>query len=343
MDKIVPDSLAERRGVILTIVVLLLGLIILGTLGFIVIEGWPLLDALYMVVITLATVGYREVHPLSPAGTVFTILLIVFGIAILLYVVRLFGEYIIEDKLAESLKFTKMERAIAALKNHFVVVGFGRVGRQAARELAEEGVDFMVLEKEESVANEAREQGYLTSMGDATDEISLKKVALPSARGLVVATGRDSENVLIIITARALNPDVFIVARANKEGGTAKMTRVGANRVVSPYQIGGFRMATMVLRPAVADFLDDVLDASKAELEIVDSKVQRGSPLVSSALSTYLANRKTGVSVLAIHKAGGKAVINPLGDTVLEEGDRLIIMGTEEKIKQVEHLFSSKR
>jgi len=334
-------SLAERHGVILTILLLLLSLVALGTIGFMVIEGWPFLDALYMVVITLATVGYREVHPLSPAGTIFTILLIVFGIAILLYVIRLFSEYIIEDKLSETLKFTKMEKTIASLKNHFIVAGFGRVGRQAAQELVQEGADFVVLEKDGDVAQEARDLGYLVLTGDATDEALLKKAAIPHARGLIVATGRDSDNVLIVITARVLNPDIFIVARANREGGVERMTRVGANRVVSPYHIGGFRMATMVLRPAVADFLDDVVDASKTELEIVDLKIQRGSPLIGSTLSANLANRKTGISVLAIHKAEGRAIINPLGDTPLEEGDRLIVMGTENQIKQVEKFFKT--
>jgi len=324
------------------LVFLVSALVIAGILGYMFIEGWSILDALYMVVITLATVGFKEVHPLSPAGEVFTILLIVFGLITVYYVVRLLGEYLIEDKLEEHLKSKKMEKSLKALSGHYVICGFGRVGSQVAHELTKEPAEFVVVEREHTIVAECEQEGFLCVAGDTTDEAVLKRAGVMNAKGLIVCLGRDSDTVLTIITARSLNNDLFIVARANRDNTAAKLLQVGANRVVSPHQIGGFRMASFALNPEVADFLDDVQDLGNREVQIDDVIVANTSLAAGHSIATKLSNRTYGVSILAIHKPDGHAIINPIGDTVVEAGDRLILLGTKEKLSAVVKLLGAR-
>lgn len=318
---------------------LVVGLVVLGTAGYMIIEGWSLLDSIYMVVITLATVGYREVHTLSPAGTIFTILLIVFGIVTLYYVIRVFGEYILASRFDEDFKNRKMHNKIQNLKDHYIVCGFGRVGEKIVEELAKEGAEFVVIEIDPEIVSDSRAKGLMCLTGDATNEEVLLEAGLMNAKGLIAALGRDSDNVLTVITARTLNSNLFIVSRANTDTAVAKLIRVGANRAVSPYQISAFRMATFALRPGVADFVDSMMDMGKSEIQIADMTVGSSSPLVGQALDQYLANRKSGVSVLVVNRSDGQAVINPPSDTQVGAGDRLILMGTANNLSAIEKLF----
>ncbi|MBN2585337.1 potassium channel protein [Patescibacteria group bacterium] len=317
-----------------------IGLIAVGTVGYMVIEGWAFLDAIYMVVITLATVGYKEVNPLSPAGTVFTILLIVFGIVTLYYVIRVFGEYILASRLDPDYRNRQMQGKIQNLRDHYLVCGFGRVGEKVVEELTKENVPFVVIEIDPEVIEVCRLKGYLCVVGDATNEDVMLEAGIMSAKGLISTLGRDSDNVLTVITARTINSDLFIVARANTDTAVAKLIRVGANRAVSPYQISAFRMATFALRSGVADFVDSVLDPSSSEVQISDATVGSNSSLVGSSVEKYLANRKSGVTVLVIHRSDGNAIINPLGDTEIQEGDRLILMGTRPNLSNIEKLIN---
>ncbi|OGB74824.1 hypothetical protein A2810_01505 [candidate division Kazan bacterium RIFCSPHIGHO2_01_FULL_49_10] len=333
------DRVISKNSFVALLVVVL-SLIAIGTVGYMVIEGWVFLDALYMVVITLATVGYKEVHSLSPAGTVFTILLIVFGIVTLYYVVRVFGEYILASRLDPDYRNRQMQSKIQNLKAHYLVCGFGRVGEKVVEELVKENVQFVVIEIDPKVAETCRLKGHLCILGDATSEDALLEAGLMSAKGLISTLGRDSDNVLSVITARTINSDLFIVARANTDTAIAKLLRVGANRAVSPYQISAFRMATFALRSGVADFVDSVLDPLSSEVQIADVVVGSHSPLVGSPIEKYLANRKSGVTVLVVHRSDGNAIINPLGDTEIQAGDRLIIMGTRPNLQTIEKLVN---
>lgn len=334
------DDRIINKTTFVTLFAVVLGLIVIGVVGYMVIEGWAFLDALYMVVITLATVGFKEVHPLSSAGTVFTILLIVFGIATLYYVVRVFGEYILATRLDPDYRNRQMQSKIQNLKGHYLVGGFGRVGEKVVEELAKENVPFVIIEIDSEVANRCRVMGHLCLVGDATNEDVLLEAGVMNAKGFIFALGRDSDNVLAVITARTLNPDLFIVARANTDTAITKLLRVGANRAVSPYQISAFRMATFALRSGVADFVDSVLDPASSEVQIADVTVGSHSPLVGSPLERHLANRKSGVAVLVIHRSDGRAIINPLGDTEVQEGDRLILMGTRPNLNSIENLVN---
>lgn len=335
MDK--DQEVSQKHFALL--LMLVAGLVIIGVAGYMVIEKWNLLDALYMVVITLATVGYKEVHPLSAAGTIFTILLIVFGIITLYYVVRVVGEYILMSRFDEQYKLRKMKAQIQNLTNHYIVAGFGRVGSKIAAELMQENVPLVVVEKEAAAVEACRSQGFLCVMGDATSEAGLLEAGLMNAKGLIAALGRDSDNILVVITARTLNSGLFIVSKANHDDTVDKLVRVGANRAVSPYQISAFRMATFALHPGVADFVDNIFDLKNSEIQITDMTVGSASPLVGAPIEKYLANRKSGVSVLVINRQDGHAIINPLGDTIIQSGDRLIMMGIRTNLEAIEKII----
>lgn len=320
---------------------LIVSLLMIGTLGYMWIEGWGFLEALYMVIITVATVGFREVHPLSPAGMVFTMVLIVFGILTISYIVRLFSEYILELKLEERFN-NRMTNSIKHLQDHQVICGYGRVGQEVARELSAEEVPFVVIEKDPTLVVSCTADGYLCVEGDASDEEILQAAGILHAKGFISCLGDDSATVLAIITAKGLNTDLFIVARANNDINANKLMKIGANRVVSPHQIGGFRMAGFALNPTVADFLDDVQDLSNQEVQINDIIISNNSPMAGHTIADKLSNRTYGVTVLAIHKPNGEAIINPIGDTHMEAGDRLILLGTRERLSDVLKLLGTK-
>ena len=324
----------------LTMLVVTLGAI--GTVGYMVIEGWDFLDSLYMVVITLATVGFKEVHDLSPAGTIFTILLIVFGLFVLYQVLRVIGEYVIENKLEDVLTNRSMERTLKSISDHYIICGYGRVGKQIVQEFLSDNARFVILERRPELIAEAQAAGFLVVTGDSTEEEVLKRAGIANAKCLVVALGNDSDTVLTIVTAKSLNNDLFIVARANGDNTAAKLLRIGANRVVSPHQIGGFRMANFAINPTTADFLDDVQDLTNKEIQISDVLVSNQSSVAGFAISEKLSNRNIGITILAIHKPDGNAIINPVGDAMVEAGDRLILLGTKDKVAQAMSLITGK-
>ncbi|MDD5605914.1 MAG: potassium channel protein [Patescibacteria group bacterium] len=323
------------------LVLMIVALAGIGTLGYMFIEGWSFLDALYMVVITLATVGFKEVHTMSPAGTIFTILLIVFGIVTLYYVLRMLSEYVLENKLEERFKSKRMDKTIQNLSGHIIVCGFGRVGTQVVSELDKDTTPFVVVEQDEALVEKCEAGGHMCVKGDATSEDTLKRAGVMNARGIVICLGRDSDTIMAIITAKAMNSSIFVVARANQGAAASKLSQVGADRVVSPHQIGGFRMASFALSPEVADFIDDIQDLGNSEIQIDDVIVPQSSPVAGHTIAQKLSNKVYGATVLAINKPDGKAIINPIGDTLVEAGDRLILIGTKEKLTEVLKLLGA--
>lgn len=235
-----------RSRTYLTLAASVLGLLVVGTTGYMLIEGWGFLDAFYMVVITLATVGFREVHPLTSAGMIFTILLIVFGLSILLYVLRLFGEYIVEEKLVDFSLAGRARRLMNQLKNPIIIVGFGRVGKHAAWDLKKVQSEIVVIDKSEAACRAASGEGLVALLGDGGEEEILQRAGVERAKALLVAVGNDSDALLTTLTARGLNPQLLIVARSGDESSGRKLLKVGANHVVTPSQTGGWRMAALV-------------------------------------------------------------------------------------------------
>ncbi len=323
------------------LLLLILTLMVIGTTGFMVIEGWDLLTSFYVVVTIFSTLGFARPEIQSSAGTIFTIFLIIFGLITLYYVIRVISEYILANKLEEALKYKKMEKTIRNLSNHYIICGFGRVGHQVASELKKEHVEFVVIENNTPMVEECERMGYPCIAGDATNEDTLKRAGILDAKSLVVCLGEDSDAVMTVVTAHSMNKDLFIVARANAEGTDNKLLKIGANRVVSPHHIGGFRMASFALSPTVADFIDDIQDLSNREVRIDEIIVPPHSPAAGYPISEKLSNRIYSVTVLAINKQDGEVIINPTGDVVVEAGDRLILLGTQEKLEAMLNLLST--
>ncbi len=310
-----------RRGIIT-----LGGIIAAGTIGYMLIEGWATLDSLYMTITTITTVGYREVFPLSDSGRIFTIFLIVGGVGGGLFVLAAFIQYVIEGRLRTELWRRQMKGKIAKLKDHFILCGYGKVGEEIAHTFTEEGIPFVVIDSRPDNIAMAEEQGYLRLLGDATSDKFQMDAGIEQARGLVAAVGSDADNTYITLSARELRPDLFIEARASGKEAESKLKKAGADRVVSPNTIGARRMAMLALRPAVVDFIDTVIYRRGQELQMENIIVKSDSPLVDLTIEAIYKQVKT--IILAISKKSGKLLTNPPGDTTIEAGDRLIIMGT---------------
>lgn len=307
----------------------------IGVIGYKLIEGWTLLDSLYMTVITLATVGYREVHPLSTGGMVFTIVLIVIGVGTIFYALTTVVQYIIEGNLANILGRRRMKEKIAKLKGHIIVCGYGRVGREVARVFQEERIPFVVIDHNSEAIAKAAVDGYLHLVGNATNDDILKEAGILQARGLVAATGSDADNVFITLSARELRPDLFITARAGAPESEAKLKRAGADRTIYPHVLGGRRLAMLALRPLVVDFVDTALGSRGQELVLENIGVGPGSPVAGK---TVREGRSccSGAVILAVKKKGGVLLTSFSDDTQLELGDELVVVGNREQLRSLE-------
>ncbi len=304
--------------------VLLAFALVYGTVGYRVLEGFGLIDALYMTVTTLTTVGFGEIQPLSPTGRVFTISLIMVGVVVVFDLFALFTSLVASGRLNKILGRRSMDRNINDLHDHYIICAYGRVGRAAARELTERGAAVVVVERQTELEPLLAEVGLLYVLGDSTEESVLERAGIRRAKGLLCAVDSDAVNVYITLTARALNPELFIIARASSPESVDKLHRAGSDRVVSPYVVSGVRMASMALSPAVLEFADMVSVAS--DLRVEELVVGRGSRLESRTISDVCAPYE-GVMVLAVREPAGGLMIPPRADTVLHEDDFLIAVG----------------
>jgi voltage-gated potassium channel len=311
---------------------LLTAVVAAGTIGYVLIEGWSFLDALYQTLTTISTVGFREVHELSTAGRVFTMALIVVGVGSMLYTATVLVEPLIEGSVLDALGIRRHQAMIQKLRGHFVLCGAGRVGLEIAREFAAHKVPFVVIEANAAAREAVRREGYLLVEGDATDERMLVEAGVERARGLVSAVYGDAENTFITLTARALNDSLFIVSRADVPSTEARLRQAGANRVISPHSVGGRHMALSALQPGVVDFMDTLFDPDE-ETILAELLVEDGSELAGSELSAALAATPS-VRALAIRGSSG-LTIGPSGSTRLDPGIRLFVLGKEQEI---EHL-----
>jgi len=310
-------------------------------IGYEVIEGWTFLDALYMTVITITTVGFTEVHPLSYAGRIFTIFLIIGGVGGALYILTTVGQYILEGQFGITMGRRRMKAKIAKLKEHFILCGYGRVGQEIAHVFSEERAPFVIIDNNEQQVAKAEGAGYLCLFADATSDEALKEAGIERARGLVSAVGNDTANTYITLSARGLRPDLFIAARCSSSEAESKLRRAGADRVISPYSIGGHRMAMLALRPAVVDFIDTVTYRPGRELQLENVDVASSSPLVGMTMEQVRGQFET--TVLAMRKKSGKLLANPPGEEIIEDGDRLIVIGTKKRLAALESIFEGKK
>jgi voltage-gated potassium channel len=318
----------------------LVAIVVIGVIGYMVIEGWSFLDAIYMTITTITTVGFREVHPLSSAGRIFSIILIIGGVGGALYVLTTLMGYILEGQFGITMGRRRMKNRIAKLKDHFILCGYGRVGQEIAKVFSEDGAPFVIIANNEEHIAKAEKDGYLYIFGDATSDEVLKEAGIERAHGLVAAVGSDTDNTFITLSAREVHPDLFIEARSSGSEAESKLRRAGADRIISPHAIGGRRMAMLALRPAVVDFIDTVTYGRGRELELENVDVASDSPLIGRNMAQ--ARSQDGITVLAMRKKGGKLLANPPGEEIIEEGDRLIVIGTKKRLAALESIFEGK-
>ncbi len=313
----------------------LITIVALGVIGYMLIEGWAFLDALYMTVITVTTVGYAEVHPLTSGGRVFSIFLIVGGVGGALYIVTSIVRYVVEGNIGTIWERRRMKNKIASLKGHFILCGFGRVGEEIARTFKAEGVAFVIIDNRPECVARLEETEYIYLQGDATRDEVLKNAGIERARGLVAAVGSDTDNTYITLSARGLCPKLFIEARALSKEAVTKLERAGANRIILPQAIGGRRMAMLALRPAIIDFIDTVIYSHGREMQLENVDIGEKSRL--AGLTIKAARVETGITILAVRKKKDDTLIaNPSEEEVIEEGDQVIVIGTMKQLASLE-------
>lgn len=315
-------------------------LIAIGMLGYRLLEGWSLFDSLYMTVITLTTVGYREVHELSPPGQVFTMLLSLGGIFLLFYAATTVIGAVVSGQVREILGSRRMERSLANLKGHRIVCGFGRMGRQVCQEFSLHGLSFVVIDKQSEVLEHFNLPHGIVVHGDAASDEVLELAGVRRASALVSLAASDSDNLYITLSTRLLNDGIFIVARADDERSEQKLLRAGANRVISPYVIGGHRVALAVLRPTVVDFLELATRTAHIELNFEEARLSPTSPFSGATLEKSGIRREHGLIVVAIKKSSGQMLFNPVPETLLEASDILIMIGGRKDLDRVASLAS---
>jgi voltage-gated potassium channel len=316
-------------------------IVAIGVVGYMVIEKWTFLDAVYMTITTITTVGFREVHPLSYTGRIFTTFVIIGGVGGALYVLTAIMGYILEGQFGITIWRRRMKTKITKLKKHFILCGYGRVGEEIALTFSEEGVPFVIISNNQEHVARAENEGYLAIFGDATSDDVLKKAGIERAYGLVAAVGSDTDNTFITLSARELRPELFIEARCASSESEGKLRRAGADRVISPHAIGGRRMAMLAMRPAVVDFIDTVTTGRGREMHLETVDITEGSSLVGQTMDK--AKDKVGITVLATRKQSGKLVPNPPNEEVIEEGDRLIVIGPKRRLAALEKILTGKK
>lgn len=313
----------------------LIGLVLIGTVGFQAIENFTPVDAFSMAVITLSTVGFGEIHTLSPGGRMFTIGLILGGAGVVAYSLATLTDFLFNAQWREQWTRYRKVHMLKHLTNHIIVCGYGRVGRFVAHELRAEHTPFVVIDSDPAKIAHIERDGFIALQGNAANELHLREAGIDRAQGLVAAVNSDAENVFIVLTARGMRPELTIVARANYEESEAKLLKAGATRVILPYRISGRRMVTMLTRPEVADFLDEVAHASGVELLIDQVNLTSSSALcgLSLAKAQDLLRARLGITLLACRSADGQMRATQSPVTPLAAGAQLIALGTREQLK----------
>jgi voltage-gated potassium channel len=301
-------------------------------LGYMYLEGWNYLDSFYMVVITLATVGFQEVHPLSDHGRLFTSFLILFGVGNFAFLVGSFTQILVEGRLQTIWGRRRVQRTIDKLKNHIVVCGFGRIGSIAVREIIREGLPVVVIEKNPALVEKMEEKEILYVSGDATADEVLERAGLMRAKSLIAALSNEAANVYVCLIARQLRPDLRIVARADSEEHIPRLERAGADRVLMPHILGGVRMAQSVVKPTITSFLEMGLTERGMDLQMEELEITERSELAGKNLMESKIRPRFNLIVIGIKKATGEMHFNPGADSVLAAGDTIIVVGSQDNL-----------
>ncbi|HSH12247.1 MAG TPA: potassium channel protein, partial [Desulfurivibrionaceae bacterium] len=316
---------------------MLLVILVFGTTGFMLIEGGGLLDSLYMTVITITTVGYGEVVHLSTAGRIFNMFLIMVGVAFVLYMFSKITEDVVEGGLRATFGRMRMKKDVSKLRDHYIVCGYGRIGKVICKILEDNGRPCVVIEKSAHKIPAILEQGYHVLEGEASDDQTLKDAGIMVARGLIAVVSSDADTVYITLSARGIRPDLFIMARSSGEDGAeTKLLRAGANKVLSPYYIGATRMAQQLVRPTVIDFIDLAVHGGELGLRLEEMVISAGSKMAGATLMDSGIRKKYDLIVVAIKRQGGEMQFNPSPNTPLDVSDTLVVLGNHKDIKDLE-------
>jgi voltage-gated potassium channel len=319
------------RRIIPPLVVLII-IITLAVLGYTLLEHWRLLDAIYMVTITLATVGFKEVHELTDAGRIITMGLIIFGVGTVAYTAGQLVEMIVEGQIVGYRRRRGMEKKIAELKDHYIICGFGRVGHQVAKEFDMEKIPYVVIDSKPETETELDAKGIRYIVGDMSSDEILEAAGINKAKGLIACADSDTSNVYVTLSARVMNPNLYIIARSSTMVTETKLKKAGANRVISPYFIAGNRMASMALRPVAIDFLDTVMHSENVELALEEYQVDDNSKVAGKTLDDLKIKQKTGATILSLKHLTGKFNLQPIAGTMIEKGDVMVALGTTEQL-----------
>jgi len=324
---------------IIVFVLMLVG----GTIGYMVIEGWSFTDAVYMTIITLSTVGYGEVQRLSPTGRIFTIVVIILGVGFVFYLAGSIIQFMVEGRIREILGRRKLEKKIRGQKGHYIICGYGRVGSSIYEALGSKPIGIVVIERDPARVAKLNERNILHVAGEATDEENLIRANVQQARGLIAALKTDSDNVYVILSARQLNSDLFIMARSGEERSERKLIAAGADKVVCPYSMGAHRMAQTILRPTVTDFLELTLMDTTRDIQMEEMPVYPSSKLIDVALQDSGIRKELDLIIVAVKKAPGDMLFNPSSQTRLEAGDTVIAIGEKQNLERLETLLNPNR
>lgn len=319
---------------------LTLVIICIGTIGYILIENWGILDALYMTIITLTTVGYGEVHEVSKMGRIFTIFLVFFGFGFIIYVAGAVVQFMVEGRIRAILGRKILDRKINRLKNHYIVCGYGRIGRVLCKRLIIEPIDLVVVESNEDLVPVMEEDNVLYVFGDAADETNLLKAGIKRAKGLVAVLATDADNVFLVLTARQINPDLNIIARAGREESKSKLLAAGANTVESPYDTGATSMAQRIIRPTVTSFLDLAFAHKRKDIQMEEIPVSASSNLVNVMLKDSGIRQNYNLILIAIKKPDGSMLFNPSFEATIQPDDTVIAVGKDINLHKLEKILN---
>jgi len=320
---------------ILPTAVILFCIISVGTLGYTLIEEWPFLDALYMVIITMFTVGFSETHDLSTVGRLFTMVIIVAGVGTAVYAGGQVMEVIVEGEMLGFRRRKKMKKRISEMKDHYIICGYGRVGRQVAEEFDNNEVPYVVVDRKPETAAQLEPRGVPHIIGDVISDDNLEEAGIRTAKALITCADSDVANVYVVLSSRALNPNLFIIARASEIESEKKLKTAGADRVISPYYIFGKRAAAIALQPVASDFFDMVMHEGELEFSLHEVAIPDKSSLIDKSLAETHITNKTGALILAIKKADGSFDLHPKATTRIEKGDIFVAIGAPEQITRL--------
>lgn len=326
------------------IISLLLTLLIsiIGTVGYIMIEGWNIFDSIYMTVTTISTVGYGEIHKLSGAGRIFTTLLIFFGVGFCLYMASAMVQFMVEGRIRAILGRRRLDNKISKLKNHYIICGYGRIGKVLCSNLMiKKDFDLVVIENNNDLIPAMEEDGVLFLSRDAVEEDTLIRAGIKAAKGLVAVLASDADNVFLVLTARQLNPNLYITARATRNEAKSKLIAAGANNVVSPYELGAISMSQRILRPAVTSFLELAFSEQGNDIKMEEIPISASSRIIDVMLKDSGIRQKYNLIIIAIKKHDGSMTFNPSSETKIQAGDTVIVVGEDSNLQKLEKVLQS--